>query len=183
MAPVGTVTSIGPSVNRGNDRRSPRISSAFGDMLPCPFRVDERAQKSYDVVRAQSRFGAFAECGAQQIHGALRLALAAACSRGVGDERAQPLAAVDDAVALELLVGALDGDDADEQLFGETAERRERGAGRQAPFADLALDAVDDLLIQRARRSGRNGRNDQPWQRGAGHALLYILNIDIMSSR
>ena len=82
--------------------------------------------------------------------------------RRVGDECAQSLAPVDDAVALELLVGALHGDDADEQLLGQPPERGERRAGLETPFADLTLQAVDDLQVQRPARRYRERGDQEP---------------------
>ena len=40
----------------------------------------------------------------------------------LGDERAESLPSENDALALQFLVGALDGDDADEQILGEVRE-------------------------------------------------------------
>ena len=89
-------------------------------------------------------------------------------TRGCRHERAEPLPAVDDALALQLFVGALDGDDADDQVFGQAAKGGQRGARRQAAFADLALQSVDDLLVERAglrrrdRREHEFPRTDRP---------------------
>ena len=49
------------------------------------------------------------------------------------DERAQALPPVDDAFALQFLVGALHGDDADQQILGELPERRQRVPGFSRP--------------------------------------------------
>jgi hypothetical protein len=42
---------------------------------------------------------------------------------GVGDERAESLAAIDEALALEFLVTAQDSDDADEEVLRDGCER------------------------------------------------------------
>ena len=90
-------------------------------------------RRSGDVLPESAGFGRFAERLAQEFRARARSCLAAAIDRGVGDERAEPLAAVDDAVALELFVGALDGDHADQQFLGEAAERGQRRPAASRP--------------------------------------------------
>src|ERR1035437_4343553 len=100
----------------------------------------------------ESGFGGFAKAGAEQIFRGLQLRLAAAVVAVFRNKRAETLPPEDDAFAFEFLVGALHGDDADEQIFGEHAERRQRRAGLEPAFADLAFEAVNDLLVERAIR-------------------------------
>src|SRR5262249_7078446 len=82
------------------------------------------------------------------------------------NERAEALAAIDDPFALQLFVGALHGDEAHEQVFGERAERGQRAAGTKPVRSDLALHSVDDLLIERTRRGMRDGAKTKLW---SGH--------------
>src|SRR5687768_9256892 len=121
--------SSGPSVKAGNTFSSPRISMAFAGMPRLSFLINDGLQEIDDVPRGETGFRCFAQRLAQQLSGALGLGVAAAIDGGTRDERAEALPAVDDPVALELLVGALDGDDADHELFGQTSEGRERRAG------------------------------------------------------
>src|SRR6266566_3516929 len=103
----------------------------------------------------QSGFGGFAETFAEQIFGDGELRLAAAVMAEFSNERAEALAAEDDAFAFQFLVGAFDGDDADEQILREHAERRQGDAGLEPALADLTLEPVNDLLVERAvRRRG-----------------------------
>ena len=87
---------------------------------------------------------------------------AAAVVAVAGDKSAQALAAQNDAVPLQVLVSALDGDDADHQFGGQLPERRERGPFRQAALADLALEAVHDLPVKRPGRRG-DRRQETGW--------------------
>src|SRR6188768_1809116 len=148
MAPAGTVRSIGPSVKVSNDFSSPRISTAFAAMFPFSFLVDDRLQEREDVLRGQSGLRRFTARLAHQLRGTLFLVFTAAVGRRAGDEGAEPLPPVDDAVALQLLVGALDRDHADHQVLGQAAERGQRGPRSQPALADFAFEAVDDLLIE-----------------------------------
>src|SRR5688572_1024584 len=111
-------------------------------------------QQLNEVFAGQPGLEAFANGVADQLAGALGLHRAAAIVRDVRHERSEPLAAIDQSFALELFVGALDGDDADEQVLGQAAERRERRTRRQAAFADLTLQSVNDLLIERDASRG-----------------------------
>src|SRR4051812_8286535 len=105
--------SSGPRWNDGYAFSSPRISTAFPDMLRLLVLVHDGLEKLDDLRRREARFTAFARRLAKQLARAFDLAFAAAIRRQGGHERAEPLAAIDDPVALELFVGALDGDDAD----------------------------------------------------------------------
>src|SRR5262245_32621898 len=130
-------------------------------MCRLSFFLEDRLQKVDDVAAAQAGLGAFAHGLGQQFTRACHLRIAAAMDRGVRDERAEALAAVDDALALELFVRALDRDDADEEVFGELPEGGERRAGRDAAFADLPREAVDDLPIERAGARCRERGKDE----------------------
>src|SRR5262245_50306884 len=141
MAPSGTVRSSGPSAKRGNDFLSPRISTAFGDTDVFSFVLDDVVEQFDDIPLLQSGFGRLAQRVTQELAGARGLRRPAAIARRLGDERPEPLTPIDDALALELLVGALDGDHADQQVFGELAKRREQGAAGEAPLADLARES------------------------------------------
>src|SRR6187549_1619140 len=99
MAPAGTVRSSGPRLKVSKDFSSPRISTACADMFPFSFLVNDRLQQCEDVFGSQSGFCRFTPRLAHQLCGALRLVFAAADGRRAGDERAEPLPAVDDAVA------------------------------------------------------------------------------------
>src|SRR4051794_81044 len=68
----------------------------------------------------------------------------------LGDIRSLPLARDDDAFALELEIGALDGDDADLHGGRKGADRRQLVSGRPVPHGDAAPDLLDDLEIHRA---------------------------------
>src|SRR6187431_2564525 len=151
MAPSGTVMSIGPSVKVPNDFLSPRISIAAG-IRAHSFSGYQRAEQFDDVLGAEAGFVGLAQGLHQELARVFLLRVAAAFAGGVGHEGAKALAAIDDAFALQLLVRALHGDDADKQIFGEAAKRRQRRAWRQAALADLAREAVHDLLIEGTRR-------------------------------
>src|SRR6187399_601478 len=180
MAPSGTVISIGPSVNPPNDFLSPRISIAAG-MFAGSFAWDESAEEREDVLGAESGFGRFAERLHEKLARAFFLGVPAPLAASVGHERAEALAPVDDAFALEFLVGALHRNHTDEQVFGQAAKRRQRRAGREPALAHLARQAVHDLLIQRTRRGRRNRRDDEFPGGGSGHYQLYIVTIYRMS--
>ena len=113
-------------------------------MLRLSFGVQDGLQDLDDFASGEAGFGGFAERSPQQLARPFGLGIATAIDGALRDEGAEPLPAVDDSLALELLVRALDGDDADEELLGEPAEGGQRRPGRQAPFAHLALEAVDD---------------------------------------
>jgi hypothetical protein len=103
---------------------------------------------------------------------ALFLRVAAALAGGLGDERAEALAAVDDPLALELFVGAFDGDDADEQVLGEHAERGSAVPGVSRPSLTSRLRPSTICWYERAGRGRRDGRNDQLARRGGhGHCI------------
>src|SRR5258708_1674238 len=117
----------------------------------------------------QSAFGSFADGFTHQLASALRFGLATPVIAVLGYESAQPLSAIDDPLAFQFLVGALDGDHTDHELFGKLPEGRERGPAAETPLADLAPETIDDLLIERARR-GRRNRREQPGISFLGHA-------------
>src|SRR5688572_2681325 len=117
MASSGTVMSIGPSVKPPKDFLSPRISIAAG-MFANSFAGDKGAEEVQNFPGVEAGFGRFAQRLCQELPRALLLGVPAAFTAAFRNERAEALAAVDDAFAFELLVGALHGDHADEQLFG-----------------------------------------------------------------
>src|SRR5580765_2106954 len=119
MAPLGTVRSSGPSWKEGKRFSSPRISTALADMLRLSFLDENGLQQVDDLAAGEPGFGRFADRFAQQLARALRFRVAAAIDRRARHERAETLAPVDDALALEFLVGALDGDHAYQQFFGK----------------------------------------------------------------
>jgi hypothetical protein len=114
--------------------------------------ASSRISAGFKPASAASRRRGAGSCAA------FKFGFAAAVVAEVGDECAQALPAINDALAFQFLVGAFDGDDADEQIFRELAERRQRRAGLEAALADLAFDAVNDLLVKRAIRRGEIGR-------------------------
>ena len=124
--------------------------------------ADRRLRELEDGFVRQSGFSGFARALPEERGRVGGLHFAAAVGRGVGDERAQSLAPVDDAVALEFLVRALHGDDADEQILGQPPERGQRRADLETAFADFALQAVDDLQVQRPARRRRERGDQQP---------------------
>ena len=71
-----------------------------------------------------------------------------------GDESSQTLAAKNDSFAFQLFVSTFDGDDADEQIFGERPEGWQSCAGLEAVFGNFAFDLVNDLLVERAVSGG-----------------------------
>src|SRR5579862_6294846 len=111
MAPRGTVMSNGPSVKPLNDFSSPRISSAASDMSHRSFRrrgcralaVEDVLEDAGDVAMAQAGLGGFADGLAHERGGPRTLGLPALVVGGLGDEGAEPLPAVDEALALEVL--------------------------------------------------------------------------------
>ena len=103
--------------------------------------------KDFDnVVVPDAGFRRFAQRLFQQFTRAEFLGVTAAVVRGLRDEGAEPLPSIDDALAFEVVVGALDRDDADEQFLREPAKRRQRRVRREPAFADFTRQAVDDLL-------------------------------------
>src|SRR5262245_48409066 len=161
MAPSGTVRSSGPSANRGNALVSPRISTAFGDTGVFSFVLDGVVEQLDDIPLVEAGFGRLAQRVPEELAGARGLRRPAAIARRLRDERPKPLTAVDDALALELFIGALDGNHADQQVLGELAKRGEQGTPFEAPLANLPPEAVDDLLIERARAGGGNRWNEE----------------------
>src|SRR5262245_58467543 len=111
MAPSGTVRSSGPRLKPEYCLARPRISSAADMFFPFG---DQRTQEGDDLGIGEAGFAGFAEGFDEERAGAFFLRVAAFHVGGVGDEGAQALPAVDDPFALELFVGAFDGDDADE---------------------------------------------------------------------
>src|SRR5688500_4550152 len=107
MSPAGTVRLSGPSVKPcSNAFVRSRISSAFGMF---DSRLRQRVLQHLDeVFSGESGLEAFANGVADELAGALGFHLAAAVVRHVGDERPESLPAIDQAVALQLFVGALD---------------------------------------------------------------------------
>ncbi len=91
----------------------------------------------------------------------------------------ETLAAIDDAFALQLLVCALHGDEAHQQLFREHPERWQRRCPGQPVRSDFALHRVHDLLIERPGAAGEIGPR-RSW--GGGHVALYISSIDSRAS-
>src|SRR5208282_436 len=85
-----------------------------------------------------------------------------------GHKSPKPLAAEDNAFALQFLISAFDGDDADEQILGELAERGQRDARLDAALADLAFEAFHDLLVEGAAGGGRD--------RAKNELLAYVLH-------
>src|SRR5579862_198765 len=150
MAPRGTVRSSGPRQNVLNLFVRPRISTAFADMQRRLVLIDRLIQPPQKIAPRRARFSAFANGLFQQRPCTLDFGRAGAFIARFRDKRAHALATVDDALALEFLVSAFDGDDADEQVLGESSERWKRGARRQPALADFALHAPNDLVVQRA---------------------------------
>ena len=75
------------------------------------------------------------------------------------DRRALAVLRHDDALALELEIGALDGDHADAEGDGELADRRDLLPGGQSPIGDALLDLLHDLQVH---RPSIGLRNDEP---------------------
>src|SRR5688572_8358700 len=102
------------------------------------FGVKNGLQDLDDVGAGEASFGGFAHCRPQQLARPFGFGVTAAIDGPIRDESAEPLPAVDDPLAFELFVRALDGNHADEKLLREAAEG---GKGRpcwQPPLADLA---------------------------------------------
>src|SRR5262249_51844622 len=112
-------------------------------------------QQVDDVAVSETRLRRFAHCAFDQLLRVLSLGFTASRVARLSDERAESLAAVDDALSLELFVGALDRDHADEKVSGEIPEGGEGRAWGEPAFADFALEAVDNLLIKRRRARSR----------------------------
>src|SRR6187399_792409 len=122
MEPVGTVRSTGPSLNLENDFSRPRISIAFACMHQLSLSFYNFPQKLNNLPIAQARFTAFTRGFLEQLPGSRLLHLATAAMPHVGDESAEALPSINDSFALQLFVGPLDGDDADQQVLSQSAE-------------------------------------------------------------
>jgi hypothetical protein len=86
------------------------------------FFPDDFAGELENFVGLQTGLGGFAGgLGEESVRG-VELGFAAAVMATLGDEGAETLAAIDDPFAFEFLIGAFDGDDADEEILGELAE-------------------------------------------------------------
>jgi hypothetical protein len=112
----------------------PERSVAITPML-CPSRghrtsigiiSNEVLHELQNGLRTKPGLGRLANALPEQFFGLRGLDLATAIGRDIRHERSEALPAIDDAFALEFLVCALDGDDADEQVFGESPKRRKR---------------------------------------------------------
>src|SRR6516162_4857505 len=117
----------------------------------------------------------------QRVAGELALRPACGVAAILGDEGAEALAAIDDPLALELVVSTLDGDEAHLQLLRERPERRQGTPRGEAPGRHLALHRLDDLLIKGPRRRRRN-QPQQQFRRRLCHGLLCILSIPSKST-
>ena len=118
------------------------------------------------------------EAFAQQLLCAASLHLATPFGALFGDIGSQSLFAVDDVLALELLVGTLHRDDADHQFFRQRPEGWQGQTRPKPSLADFPLQPVDDLLIQRRQRGGGDGRNDDP---GPAHVTVHINYTQLLS--
>src|SRR4051812_2317227 len=178
MAPAGTVMSSGPSRNEEKAFSRPRISTAFPDMFRLPLVVQDGFEQRDEVAASEPGLRAFADGLAEQLARAFGLGLAAPVGRPLGHEGPETLASEDDAFALELFVGAFDRDDADEEIFRELAERGQRRARPQPSFADLALEAVDDLLVERTGTGrGERRKNQRPAHVGHSHCIYCLYTV------
>ena len=107
----------------------------------------------------ESGFDGFAKTGAEQVFGGGQLGFAAAIMAALGDEGAKSLPAKNNSCTFQFLIGALDGDDANQQILRELAKGGQDAAGFEPALADFAFDAVNDLLVERAICRRRNRPN------------------------
>ena len=144
-----------------------------GVLTDCRLRVFE------DGLRRQSGFGSLACALPEELSRVGGFHFAAAIGRGVGDERAQTLAPVDDAVALELLVSALHGDDADEQVPGELPEGRQRRPTSRRPslISRLRLSTICRYSGPPAAAESGAIRSRETFRVGVTGCTVYIEHI------
>src|SRR5205085_8916957 len=100
--------------------------------------VQDFEKKTPHLRGLQAGLRGFARGVTEKFARVFQLRLARAVASTLRDEGAEPLPPEDDPLALQLLVGALDRDHADEQLLRELAEGRQRIARLTLSPADRA---------------------------------------------
>lgn len=124
--------------------------------LPC-----DGLQCFYNLIECRSGLGGLAPGLAQQFIRAAAFAFPGPVMRELGDKGPEALTAVNDSLPFEFLVGPLHRYDTDEQIFRKRPEGGQSRPRTEPALTDLAPDAVDDLLIERARNRRRNRREQK----------------------
>jgi len=118
-------------------------------LFPFPCRDGFGADELLDFLRVEAAGGGFfedlAESGADQF-GAFDLALATSAG---GDGEARAAEGFEDAVVLELAVGAGDRVGVDGEVAGQLADAGNEVAGREGRVGDRELELADDLIVDR----------------------------------
>ena len=97
----------------------------------------------------------------EEIAGIPQLGLATGGVALFGHEGAEALAAVDDPIAFQLIIGTLYGDQTDEEFLSKGSEGGQGGARRELSLADDSCKSGDDLAVEGAGCGGGDGADEE----------------------